>query len=170
MAKRRVTQSESQEQRTLFDVAVGTVVGFLAAVVAMFVTVVVGDRLRPRHVYPEWFVSIQMTVTILVGFLVGGWCIRALAVGRVERQRRQRDESLKGGKCPVCGYSLYGLPEPRCPECGERFTAAECSKTSAAFTRTAAPVGPVRDQEPEALAIEPPESRRQKPRGLAPLE
>jgi len=23
--------------------------------------------------------------------------------------------------CPLCGYSLYGLPEPRCPECGYQF-------------------------------------------------
>lgn len=23
--------------------------------------------------------------------------------------------------CPRCGYALYGLPEPRCPECGTRF-------------------------------------------------
>jgi len=24
--------------------------------------------------------------------------------------------------CPLCGYSLRGLPEPRCPECGYAFT------------------------------------------------
>src|SRR5438552_9514787 len=23
--------------------------------------------------------------------------------------------------CPQCGYSLFGLTEPRCPECGRRF-------------------------------------------------
>jgi rubrerythrin len=23
--------------------------------------------------------------------------------------------------CPNCGYDLWGLPEPRCPECGEPF-------------------------------------------------
>lgn len=28
------------------------------------------------------------------------------------------------GHCTVCGYSLYGLPEPRCPECGTRITSA----------------------------------------------
>jgi hypothetical protein len=25
------------------------------------------------------------------------------------------------GHCRVCGYNLYGLPEPRCPECGTPF-------------------------------------------------
>ncbi len=27
--------------------------------------------------------------------------------------------------CPLCGYELRGLPEPRCPECGGRFEWAE---------------------------------------------
>ncbi len=27
--------------------------------------------------------------------------------------------------CPLCGYNLRGLTEPRCPECGFRFTWAE---------------------------------------------
>ncbi len=29
------------------------------------------------------------------------------------------------GLCPACGYSLAGLPEMRCPECGQPFTAAD---------------------------------------------
>ncbi len=24
-------------------------------------------------------------------------------------------------RCPTCGYSLLGLTEPRCPECGQEF-------------------------------------------------
>lgn len=27
--------------------------------------------------------------------------------------------------CPECGYNVFGLPEPRCPECGRRFTLEE---------------------------------------------
>jgi hypothetical protein len=27
--------------------------------------------------------------------------------------------------CPTCGYNLTGLTEPRCPECGSRFTLDE---------------------------------------------
>ena len=25
------------------------------------------------------------------------------------------------GRCPACGYIVHGLPQPRCPECGESF-------------------------------------------------
>lgn len=27
--------------------------------------------------------------------------------------------------CENCGYNLWGLPEPRCPECGQPFTRLE---------------------------------------------
>jgi hypothetical protein len=27
--------------------------------------------------------------------------------------------------CEECGYNLWGLPEPRCPECGRPFTRVE---------------------------------------------
>jgi hypothetical protein len=33
----------------------------------------------------------------------------------------KRDESV----CQRCGYSLRGLPQPRCPECGEPFEPPE---------------------------------------------
>jgi hypothetical protein len=29
------------------------------------------------------------------------------------------------GQCPACGYSIRGLPAPRCPECGRPFPPAE---------------------------------------------
>ncbi len=32
----------------------------------------------------------------------------------------ERHEPLR---CPTCGYSLLGLTEPRCPECGREFDA-----------------------------------------------
>lgn len=37
---------------------------------------------------------------------------RAAIRAQIVRRRRRR------GECAACGYSLRGLPEPRCPECG----------------------------------------------------
>jgi hypothetical protein len=39
---------------------------------------------------------------------------------RFERLARLGPE--KSVSCPICGYSLAGLREARCPECGTRFT------------------------------------------------
>jgi len=41
-----------------------------------------------------------------------------------DRRARPQGEGEKIDElhCPLCGYSLYGLPEPRCPECGYQFT------------------------------------------------
>jgi len=35
---------------------------------------------------------------------------------------------LNAGVCPSCQYDIRGLPLPRCPECGEEWTAAEIGK------------------------------------------
>lgn len=31
------------------------------------------------------------------------------------------NEPVDALRCPTCGYSLIGLTEPRCPECGQQF-------------------------------------------------
>lgn len=36
-------------------------------------------------------------------------------------------EGYHSGHCPQCDYNLYGLPEPRCPECGRPFTPEEAA-------------------------------------------
>lgn len=36
---------------------------------------------------------------------------------------RYRRDRVNGDRCPHCGYPIYGLLEPRCPECGKMFDA-----------------------------------------------
>lgn len=38
-----------------------------------------------------------------------------------EAVRPYSDDITTDERCRVCGYILYGLPEPRCPECGTQF-------------------------------------------------
>lgn len=49
-----------------------------------------------------------------------------LLIGRLARSRPEP------GICPQCEYSLYGLTQMRCPECGREFTAEEAGEVPAA--------------------------------------
>jgi predicted Zn-ribbon and HTH transcriptional regulator len=46
-------------------------------------------------------------------------------VARRNKRLARRAAALARGRCSVCGYSLTGLPERRCPECGETWTEEE---------------------------------------------
>ncbi len=56
---------------------------------------------------------------LIVGLLLalGGPVACGAFLDRVLDRRRATD----GPGCPSCGYSVRYLPEPRCPECGERW-------------------------------------------------
>lgn len=66
-----------------------------------------------------------------IAVMIGGggvpiaWVLLTVLVWReTPRERLERLAALGGPAvaCPICGYSLAGLYEPRCPECGSRFT------------------------------------------------
>lgn len=66
-----------------------------------------------------------------IATLIGGgtvpitWCLATVAIWRetkAERASRLALGSAAPVACPLCGYSLAGLREARCPECGSEFT------------------------------------------------
>ena len=64
-------------------------------------------RFGPTHLsilVPLWMPLLAFSIYPAVAFIRGPL-----------RRRRRR----KRGLCVKCGYNLTGLPEPRCPECGE---------------------------------------------------
>ena len=86
--------------------------------------VLTGRGFAPLHRSPEvlgylgtlaaWFlVLVSAGVALLVGVIV----VVPYLLHCVRRRRR----GLERVQCHKCGYNLYGLTEPRCPECGTPF-------------------------------------------------
>lgn len=66
-----------------------------------------------------WGARISDTAILITGWVVA--VTVACFVGRIAYRTMLRQERLDAGQCTTCGYSLRGLPEPRCPECGTPF-------------------------------------------------
>ncbi len=60
-----------------------------------------------------------LVLALLVTFACGSIC--AAAAHRLLDRHRWRARHLRSGCCPWCRYDIRGLPEPRCPECGETW-------------------------------------------------
>ena len=89
-----------------------------AIVAGVFVGNVVGS-LCGIHVVstqstPGWFARVELIlpITSSVGVIVFA------VLTHLFRKRPFPDNETR---CRKCGYILRGLPEPRCPECGERI-------------------------------------------------
>jgi hypothetical protein len=65
---------------------------------------------------PEPFEIILFAVLIV---LAGGMLCRVVAWA--SHDKVDGGPRVELSKCEHCGYLLYGLTEPRCPECGEPF-------------------------------------------------
>jgi hypothetical protein len=67
-----------------------------------------------------------LPVVLFIGLL---WLV-SQASREFDHAHRRR-ALLRRNICPQCRYSLIGLPEPRCPECGERWTVEELQEAIA---------------------------------------
>ncbi len=100
----------------------------------------------PRRVRQTWF---AVAVALAAGLLLGGiaywgdddvglfvgsitmpltWLTLVTVAWREtdeERARRLGRLAADSVVCPTCGYSLTGLTEARCPECGSQYTIGE---------------------------------------------
>ena len=67
----------------------------------------------------------QLAVLIGGGTVPITWVLSTVLLWRetaAERLSRLTAHGMPAIACPLCGYSLAGLTEARCPECGGRFT------------------------------------------------
>lgn len=119
-------QSRPSNRLTNADLVLGTVGGFFLGLLLMAVVLVPLSLLLSNSVrLPDWVPSTLSTTCIVAGLVAG----EAFLAARVAERRRRYDEhrtgALRQRRCPVCKYDLRGTVEPRCPECGEAFTAQE---------------------------------------------
>ncbi len=102
----------------------------LSSVIGMFAAAACRDKkLEPLHM---WIVAggtllfgiiigvmfapfVTSMFSTPVGMVAGSW----LALLTVSQLTRKPQYEL--GHCPNCGYDLRGIPNNRCPECGEPF-------------------------------------------------
>jgi len=114
------------------DLAIGTVLGFVAVLSGVaVVTVVVVALERSGYKNAQWLPVVTGLGACLVGLVVGRRVARGLRNARWRWYADGRKLAIRALRCPHCDYDLRGTVEPRCPECGEQFTAQEWALTSA---------------------------------------
>ena len=102
------TASPFDNFRTIPAVSGGGAIGYaIVSTVCLILALVRGDIHR---------VEALVIVVALAGF--GFFGVSALMLSVVVLLRRRFWPVFPGGHCRYCGYCLYGLPTPRCPECG----------------------------------------------------
>ncbi|MCK6484872.1 MAG: hypothetical protein HUU26_01490 [Gemmatimonadaceae bacterium] len=104
------------EQRRYLTRAVLGTIGIV--VVCTFVGVAIDEVVRSEEEF------------LIAGVvLIGAAGVVMLWLSAVHKARRHRAvvgaDDLVNVFCPECGYSMIGLHEPRCPECGATFTLDE---------------------------------------------
>jgi DNA-directed RNA polymerase subunit RPC12/RpoP len=69
------------------------------------------------------FAAFVGSVLTIILWLIG--TVLAWQETPAERAARIKSSGKSAVACPTCGYNMTGLTEPRCPECGSKFTLDE---------------------------------------------
>lgn len=65
---------------------------------------------------------------IIGGGLFSAFFLHGARVLLAMAKRDRRAWRLASGRCPRCGYDIRNLPDRRCPECGETWSAEEAGR------------------------------------------
>ncbi|MCG3126079.1 MAG: hypothetical protein CHACPFDD_00908 [Phycisphaerae bacterium] len=85
--------------------------------IAFFGSIMIDEAIRNEEpAIAAWLLFLSSVLAIV-------W-LPTIARGRLSRAVFNADETVDVS-CPACGYSLIGLHELRCPECGTAFTIDE---------------------------------------------
>ena len=82
------------------------------------VTAVLGEVGRP------WLDDAMVSVIAVTGVLllsIGLTSLCASGANWLGNSTRWRSRAVRSHRCPWCRYDIRGLPEQRCPECGETW-------------------------------------------------
>ena len=84
-----------------------------------------GDAIRQIGPAP-WKFHVPGVIHSIAALI--GWCLFLYSLGWLgpwyrQNRKRRRANTLREGRCPSCGYEVYGLTGDICPECGKLLNA-----------------------------------------------
>jgi len=98
------------------------------------------DWVRAFSALFAWAVGAAAALTILAAIIyLPITIIRVISAATNPEVRRLA--TLQSGLCPKCEYIIRHLPERRCPECGEQWSAADLHPATLQHARIAARTG-----------------------------
>jgi hypothetical protein len=99
--------------RTVLAVSAFAILGGIGAGIPRIVPWVVRNWSQP-------FGKPYLAIVLVSPFLLT-WAAVCLVLCLIVFLHNRYRPIIPAGHCPKCGYNLFGLPEPRCPECGKPF-------------------------------------------------
>ncbi len=114
-----IIQRHCRHYRWRFPIGVIAVTGLIC--IPRFI-----DPFRQNVMLRNLDIEVMVLGSALFGSIAGLFNIGLVVVKDCLTERPGIQD---GTLCPTCAYIIIGLPEPRCPECGNRFTSEDMETT-----------------------------------------